>query len=100
MEVIYNTLMDGVFDTRSKIIFDCNNSILQLFELNSKEQIIGTALNEWFRKDYTDKIESLGAIGSDDESIWPGEMMLHSRKQRLIYGYARLFSFIIKKCLM
>ncbi len=79
-EAIYNTSLDGVLiiDARSKITFDCNNSILQLFELNSKEQIIGTALNEWLRKDYTDKIKSLGAIGSDDESIWRGEMMFRA----------------------
>ncbi len=49
------------------------------------------------RKDYTDKIESLGAIGSDDESIWRGKMMLHSRKQRLIYGYASAVLFHYKE---
>ncbi len=51
-EAIYNTSLDGVLiiDTRSKIIFDCNISILQLFELNSKEQIIGTALKEWLKE--------------------------------------------------
>ena len=56
--IFYNTLLDGVLinHARSKIIFNCNNSILQLFELNNNEQIIGTDSNEWFRKDYTYKI--------------------------------------------
>ena len=98
-EAVYNTSLDGILiiDTNSNMIFDCNHSILELLELDIKEQIIGTPLKEWFRKDYADKIESLGGLLSDYESTWHGEMTLISKKQRQFYGYASAVHFHYKE---
>ncbi len=98
-EAIYNTSLDGVLivDAGSHVIFDCNHSILQLFELDNKEQIIGKQLKEWLSKDYIDKIESLGSLSTVGESIWRGEMVLTSRQQRQFYGYASAVLFDYKE---
>lgn len=98
-DAIYNTSLDGVLiaDARSLTISDCNHSLLQLFELDDKEQIVGQPVEIWLGKSDADEIKLLANTGSGNESAWRGEMILNSSRQKQFYGYASAVLFHYKE---
>jgi signal transduction histidine kinase/ActR/RegA family two-component response regulator len=89
---IYNTSLDGVFiiNAGTRIIEDCNQRTIQLFEITDKKEIIGTALGSWFQKKDG---ETLIPHREIETGPWQSELTIRTKKGKLFYAYASAVAF-------
>ena len=89
---IYNTSLDGVFiiNAGTRIIEDCNQRMIQLFEITDKKEIIGTTLGSWFQKKDGETLIPRREI---DTGSWQSELTVRTKKGKLFYAYASAVAF-------
>ncbi|MTJ08155.1 PAS domain S-box protein [Anabaena sp. UHCC 0204] len=87
-EAIYNESTDGIFlvDVPDPFILDCNNRAVEMFEVASKEDLIGTKGQTWQKQQFTD--EELVMIAEDVAKLgfWSREIEYITKKGRNFWG--------------
>ncbi|MEO8404123.1 MAG: response regulator [Chitinophagaceae bacterium] len=93
---IFNTSLDGVVivNALTNKITDCNQRMLELFDIPAKSQMSGTDLEEWFDKSYREKFKLHEENGQQN---WQGEVMVTTRTNKEFYGFVNVVSFIYKE---
>jgi len=61
VDTIYNTSLDGVFimDAQMRTVAGCNNRAVELFEIENKNEIEGTHIENWFSKEHIKLFNSI-----------------------------------------
>lgn len=92
---IYNSSLDGVFiiDATTLLVHDCNEQTIKMFDLEHKHEIIGTELSKWFDGK---NVQLLVTDNPTNEQSWQGEMTVHTKKNRVFFGYCSVVFFTYK----
>jgi signal transduction histidine kinase len=97
-DTIFNTSLDGVFIifSQSKIIANCNQRALDLFEVANIRDIEGTHIENWFDEDHIEKFTSIEESVSSEARNWQGELSFTTIAGRRFYGYVSVVPFVHK----
>ena len=87
-EAIYNESADAIFlvDSISLLIFDCNKRAVEMFEVNSKEELIGIEGQTLQKQQFTN--DELDSIIEDIQNFgfWNDEIEYVTRKGKFFWG--------------
>jgi len=96
VDTIYNTSLDGVFimDAEKRIIAGCNNRAVELFEFESKSEIEGTNIENWFAAEHIELFNNIAeSLATNTTKDWQGELVFRS-KQRTFYAFVNIVPFL------
>ncbi|MBS1597537.1 MAG: response regulator [Bacteroidetes bacterium] len=96
VDTIYNTSLDGVFimDAKKRIIAGCNNRAVELFELESKREIEGTNIENWFLEDHIKLFNSIEEnLARETSKNWQGELAF-AAKRRTFFAFVNIVPFL------
>ena len=96
VDTIYNTSLDGVFilDAQRLIIKDCNYRALELLEIASKKDVVGSPMDSLFTKDHINLFKSIEEnLDGDQSRTWQGELAFTSRKDNTVFAFVNVVSF-------
>ncbi|HTQ65052.1 MAG TPA: ATP-binding protein [Puia sp.] len=96
VDTIYNTSLDGVFimDAEKRIIAGCNNRAVELFEFESKSEIEGTNIENWFAAEHIELFNNIAeSLATNSTKDWQGELVFRS-KQRTFYAFVNIVPFL------
>lgn len=98
---IYNTSLDGVFIiySHSNIIASCNKRTLELFEVNSRRDIEGTSVENWFEEEHVKKFMSIEKEVNEVAESWQGELSFTTKNGKTFPGYVSVVPFHYKDIL-
>ncbi|MEE3715856.1 histidine kinase dimerization/phosphoacceptor domain -containing protein [Tumidithrix elongata RA019] len=87
-EAIYNEATDALFlvDTTTLLIIDCNPCAVEMFEVNSKEELIGIEGQALQKRQFSDR--ELTAILEDisNKGFWRGDIEYVTKKGKHFWG--------------
>ena len=87
-EAIYNESTDAIFlvDVPNPLILDCNNRAVEMFEVTSKEELIGTDGQNFQKRRFTD--DEMVIIADDVAKLgfWSREIEYVTKKGRNFWG--------------
>lgn len=87
-EAIYNESADAIFlvDPSCLLIFDCNQRAVEMFEVNSKEELIGIDGQTLQKQQFTN--EEIDSITGDIQKFgfWSNEIEYVTRKGKVFWG--------------
>ena len=95
VDTIYNTSLDGVFimDAQKRIIAGCNNRAMELFEIQSKREIEGTNIENWFTDDHIKLFNNIeDNLARNISKSWQGELAFTS-KLRTFFAFVNIVPF-------
>ncbi len=87
-EAIYNESADAIFlvDPISLLIFDCNQRAVEIFDVNSKEELIGIEGRTLQKQEFTDD-EIVGIVADIQRyGFWNSEIEYVTRKSKVFWG--------------
>ena len=96
VDTIYNTSLDGVFimDAQKRIIAGCNNRAVELFEIESKHEIEGTNIENWFTKDHVKLFNNIEVdLEGNANKNWQGELAFTSKHERTFFAFVNIVPF-------
>jgi len=96
VDTIYNTSLDGVFimDANKRIIVGCNNRAVELFEIESKKEIEGTNIENWFIEDHIKLFNDIEQnLAHETSKNWQGELAFTS-KHRTFFAFVNIVPFL------
>ncbi|PWT71364.1 MAG: hypothetical protein C5B59_18285 [Bacteroidetes bacterium] len=96
VDTIYDTSLDGVFimDAQRRVIAGCNNRAVELFEIESKKEIEGTNIENWFVDEHIKLFNEIEQrLAHNDSKNWQGELGFTS-KQRVFYAFVNIVPFL------
>ena len=95
---IFNTSLDGVFIILSQthIIANCNQRVLELFEVREKAEIEGTHIDNWFDEDHIKQFTAIEQAVAYEARNWQGELAFTTKNGRTFYGYVSVVPFTYK----
>lgn len=99
-DAIFNTSLDSVFIVRMEdhVVEDCNRRTVELFEIEDKQPVAGTQLEDWLDKEQINKFKALWqAVQQPANMNWQGELSLVTKTGRSFFGYASVVSFEYKQ---
>jgi PAS domain S-box-containing protein len=97
-DTIFNTSLDGVFIifSQSNIINSCNKRALEMFDVNKKDEIEGTNIENWFEEHHIKQFNSIKESLSGESRPWQGELTLTAKTGRTFYGFVSVVPFTYK----
>ncbi|HTS44408.1 MAG TPA: ATP-binding protein [Puia sp.] len=96
VDTIYNTSLDGVFimDALKRTVAGCNNRAVELFEMESKREIEGTNIENWFPEEHVKLFNNIEETLADpNNKNWQGELAFTS-KHRTFYAFVNIVPFL------
>ncbi|WP_126973185.1 ATP-binding protein [Gynurincola endophyticus] len=94
-DTIFDTSLDGVFimDRTNNVIASVNNRVLELFEINNKNEIIGTYIESWFDEGDLKRFNAIEMELEKEPANWQGELAFTSKTGKVIFGYVSVVPF-------
>lgn len=94
-DTIFDTSLDGVFimDRTNNIIASVNNRVLELFEINNKNEIIGSYIESWFDEGDLKRFNAIEMELEKEPTNWQGELAFTSKTGKVIFGYVSVVPF-------
>lgn len=96
VDTIYNTSLDGVFimDAQKRTVAGCNNRAVELFEIESKKEIEGTNIENWFIDEHIKLFNNIEKnLAEHTSENWQGELAFTS-KQRTFFAFVNIVPFL------
>jgi signal transduction histidine kinase/CheY-like chemotaxis protein len=97
VDTIYNTSLDGVFimDAQMRTVAGCNNRAVELFEIENKNEIEGTHIENWFSKEHIKLFNSIEeSLAINTSKNWQGELAFTSKNQRTFFAFVNIVPFL------
>jgi signal transduction histidine kinase len=96
VDTIYNTSLDGVLimDAESRKIIGCNNRVCELLQIKKKQEIEGTAIEDWFTNEHVKLFKSIETnLAENLAKDWQGELALTSA-ERTFFAFVNIVPFL------
>jgi PAS domain S-box-containing protein len=95
---IFNTASDSILivNDQSNLIENCNSTALQMFGIDTKDDILNTPVQQWVHEEQFDKIAAGMQQLEGENKSWHDELVLMKRNGDCFFAYVHVLRFKYK----